>query len=88
MQLPRNAFKAALQTGRPQIGLWLGLADAYTAELFATTGFDWLAIDAEHGPNDPRSVLAHLQAMAPYPAQPVVRTASSDTVLLLSLIHI
>ena len=82
MQLPRNAFKAALQTGRPQIGLWLGLADAYTAELFATTGFDWLAIDAEHGPNDPRSVLAHLQAMAPYPAQPVVRTASSDTVLL------
>ena len=82
MQLPRNAFKAALQTGRPQIGLWLGLADAYTAELFATTGFDWLAIDAEHGPNDPRSVLAQLQAMAPYPAQPVVRTASSDTVLL------
>ena len=82
MQLPRNAFKAALRAGRPQIGLWLGLADAYTAELFATTGFDWLAIDAEHGPNDPRSVLAQLQAMAPYPAQPVVRTASSDTVLL------
>ncbi|HXI67529.1 MAG TPA: aldolase/citrate lyase family protein, partial [Steroidobacteraceae bacterium] len=69
-------------TGRPQIGLWLGLADPYTAELFATTGFDWLAIDAEHGPNDPRSVLAQLQAMAPYPAQPVVRTASSDAVLL------
>jgi 4-hydroxy-2-oxoheptanedioate aldolase len=82
MQLPRNTFKAALLSGRPQIGLWLGLADAYTAELFATTGFDWLAIDAEHGPNDPRSVLAQLQAMAPYPAQPVVRTASGDAVLL------
>src|SRR5215470_14418232 len=82
MQLPRNAFKAALRAGRPQIGLWLGLADAYTAELFATTGFDWLAIDAEHAPNDPRTVLAQLQAMAPYPAQPVVRTASGDAALL------
>jgi 4-hydroxy-2-oxoheptanedioate aldolase len=82
MQLPVNAFKAALRAGRPQIGLWLGLADAYVGELFASTGFDWLAIDAEHAPNDPRSVLAQLQALAPYPVQAVVRTASSDPTLL------
>jgi 4-hydroxy-2-oxoheptanedioate aldolase len=82
MQLPANAFKAALRAGRPQIGLWLGLADAYVSELFASTGFDWLAIDAEHAPNDPRSVLAQLQALAPYPVQAVVRTASSDPTLL------
>ena len=80
MQLPRNAFKAALRTGRPQIGLWLGLADAYTAELFATTGFDWLAIDAEHGPNDPRSVLAQLQAMAPYLVAIEQRLSADDVV--------
>jgi 4-hydroxy-2-oxoheptanedioate aldolase len=82
MQLPPNAFKTALRAGRPQIGLWLGLADAYVSELCASTGFDWLAIDAEHAPNDPRSVLAQLQAIAPYPVQPVVRTASSDPTLL------
>jgi 4-hydroxy-2-oxoheptanedioate aldolase len=82
MQLPANAFKAALQAGRTQIGLWLGLADAYASELLATTGFDWLAIDAEHAPNDPRRVLTQLQAMAPYPVQPVVRTASGDATLL------
>jgi 4-hydroxy-2-oxoheptanedioate aldolase len=82
MQLPANAFKAALRAGRPQIGLWLGLADAYASELFASTGFDWLAIDAEHAPNDPRSVLAQLQALAPYPVQAVVRTASGDATLL------
>ena len=74
MQLPPNGFKAALRAGRPQIGLWLGLADAYVSELIASTGFDWLAIDAEHAPNDPRSVLAQLQAMAPYPVHPAVRT--------------
>jgi 4-hydroxy-2-oxoheptanedioate aldolase len=82
MQLPRNTFKEALRAQRPQIGLWLGLADAYATELLASTGFDWLALDAEHAPNDPRSVLAQLQALAPYPAQAVVRTASADATLL------
>lgn len=82
MQLPQNTFKAALRAGRPQIGLWHGLASPYVSELLATTGFDWLAIDGEHAPNDLRSVLAQLQAIAAYPTQPVVRTASGDATLL------
>lgn len=73
MDIPVNRFKAALRAGTPQLGLWLGLADSYAAELLATTGFDWLLIDAEHAPNDPRSVLGQLQALAPYPVHPVVR---------------
>ncbi len=82
MKLPRNTFKEALQTRRLQIGMWLGLADAYAAELIASTGFDWVAIDAEHAPNDVRSVLSQLQAVAPYPVQAVVRTPSSDITVL------
>lgn len=73
MELPTNLFKQALRQGKPQIGLWVGLADAYVAELLATAGFDCLVIDAEHAPNDPRSVLEQLQAMAPYPVHPIVR---------------
>jgi 4-hydroxy-2-oxoheptanedioate aldolase len=82
MQLPLNPFKQALRAGQPQIGLWLGLADAYVSELLASTGFDWLAIDAEHAPNDPRSVLTQLQAMAPYAAHAVVRTVSGEATVL------
>jgi 4-hydroxy-2-oxoheptanedioate aldolase len=82
MQLPQNSFKRALRAGRRQIGLWLGLANSYTAELLAGTGFDWLVVDAEHSPNDPRSVLTQLQAVAPYPAHPVVRSLSDDAALL------
>src|SRR5258706_11841780 len=78
MELPTNVFKRALRQGRPQIGLWVGLADAYVAELLATAGFDCLVIDAEHAPNDPRSVLPQLQAMAPYPVHPIVRPASAS----------
>lgn len=82
MQLPVNHFKGALRAGRPQIGLWKGLPDTYTSELLAGTGFDWLAIDAEHAPNDVRSVLSHLQSLAPYAAHPVVRTVSDDVALI------
>jgi 4-hydroxy-2-oxoheptanedioate aldolase len=82
MQIPVNAFKLALQQRRPQIGLWVGLADAYVAELLASTGFDWLVIDAEHAPNDPRSVLHQLQAMAPYPVHPVVRPVHGGVELI------
>ena len=82
MQMPQNHFKAALQAGRAQIGLWVGLADANAAEALAGTGYDWLLIDGEHAPNDPRSVLAQLRAMAPYPVQPVVRPVVGDVALV------
>lgn len=73
MQLQTNHFKQALRQGRRQIGLWMGLADAYVAELLAIAGFDCLVIDAEHSPNDPRSILPQLQAVAPYKVHPIVR---------------
>jgi len=82
MQVPVNGFKRALRNGTPQIGLWVGLADAYAAELLATTGFDWMCIDAEHAPNDLRTVLSQLQAMAAYPTQPVVRPVEGDVALI------
>jgi 4-hydroxy-2-oxoheptanedioate aldolase len=73
MKNPVNAFKQALREGRPQIGLWVALADAYVAELLANAGYDWILIDGEHAPNDVRSVLSQLQAVAPYPVSPLVR---------------
>jgi 4-hydroxy-2-oxoheptanedioate aldolase len=67
MQTPVNPFKLALAQGRPQIGLWMGLASAYTAEICAGAGFDWLLIDGEHAPNGLDSILAQAQAVAAYP---------------------
>lgn len=88
MQLPINTFKQRLQSGQPQIGLWLGLADAYCAELAANAGFDWLLLDGEHAPNDLRSLLAQLQAIAPYPAQPIIRPPIGDAALIKQLLDI
>ena len=82
MDIPRNTFRDALRAGRPQLGLWVGLADANAAEALATTGYDWLLLDGEHAPNDPRSVLAQLRALAPYPVHPVVRPVQGDVALI------
>ena len=83
MHTPVNLFKQALQDKRPQIGLWMGLANAYTAEICALAGFDWLVIDGEHAPNDLRSIQAQLQTIAAYPvSHPVARVPVGDTALI------
>jgi len=91
MHTPINLFKQAMAQGRPQIGLWLGLADAYSAEILAGTGYDWLLVDGEHAPNDLRSILHQLQAIAsaasamppgaPAP-HPIARVPVGDTALI------
>jgi len=86
----KNLFKQAItaEQGSVQFGFWLALANSYTAELCATAGFDWLLIDGEHGPNDVRSILAQLQAVAPYPPSVVVRPTVGDVNLIKQLLDI
>ncbi len=86
MKIPQNIFKRNLINKKVQIGLWVGLANSYSAELVATTGFDWLLIDGEHAPNSISSILQQLQAIAPYQAEgyslPVARPPIGDTALI------
>lgn len=88
MRTPDNLFKQALARGEAQIGLWQALADRYAAEICAGSGFDWLLLDGEHAPNDVRSLLAALQAVAPYPTHPVVRVPHGDTALIKQVLDI
>ena len=88
MKMPVNQFKRALAEGRLQIGLWLGLTDNNCAEISAGAGFDWLVIDAEHAPNDVRTILAQLQAIAPYPVEPVVRATIGDVAHIKQLLDL
>jgi 4-hydroxy-2-oxoheptanedioate aldolase len=82
MELPVNSFKRALKAGNRQIGLWCTLANAYALEVVAGAGFDWLLIDTEHSPNELDMVLSQLQAVAAYPAHPVVRVPWNDMVTI------
>jgi 4-hydroxy-2-oxoheptanedioate aldolase len=73
MKTPTNNFKRAITNKQAQIGLWLGLASAYSSEICAGAGFDWLLLDGEHSPNSLPSLLAQLQAVAPYSSHPIAR---------------
>lgn len=87
MQMPVNTFKQRLAE-EAQIGLWVSLADPYAAELAANAGFDWLLVDGEHAPNDVRSLLRQLQAVAPYASQPIIRPPVGNTTLIKQLLDI
>ncbi len=82
MPAPQNRFKAALRSGEVQIGLWLGLATPLTAEICAGAGFDWLVIDAEHGPNDLPLIQSQLAALATRGANAVVRPPMGEAWML------
>lgn len=83
-----NQFKSALDSGRPQFGLWLGIPDNTIAEMMAGAGFDWLLIDHEHGPYELRDVMSHLQTMAAYDVAPIVRPVDDSPALLKKLCDI
>lgn len=88
MDMPTNRFKAALRSGRTQIGLWCSTPDTNIAEMLAGCGYDWLLFDGEHAPLDPLRVLPLLQAVAPYPAHAMVRAASLDETEIKRLLDI
>lgn len=77
-----NRFMEALKGGRPLLGLWQALANNYTAEICARAGFDWLLFDGEHSPNTAQTLLAQLQAVAPFPVEPIARVPQGEPVAI------
>jgi 4-hydroxy-2-oxoheptanedioate aldolase len=81
-------WREALAGERPPIGMWVVSGSPVVAEICAGSGVDWLLIDSEHAPNDLRSILAQLHAVAPYPVTPVVRPPVGDPVLIKQLLDL
>lgn len=57
------SFRARLKRGDALLGTMVTLPTASTAEILADAGFDWLFVDAEHGPLETRDLLGILQAV-------------------------
>lgn len=89
MQTPVNHFKEALYNGSPQIGFWLSLTCPNVAEICAGAGFDWLLIDAEHGPQTLPGIVNQLRAIeANPPCAAVVRVPSRDPVAIRQILDL
>lgn len=80
MPAPVNPFKKSLVEGDGLlVGLWVALASAHVAEIVAGAGYDWVLLDAEHGPNDIPMLAAQLAAVSRHPAHPIIRLPMGET---------
>ncbi|GAA5152728.1 4-hydroxy-2-oxoheptanedioate aldolase [Microbacterium pseudoresistens] len=78
---PAPSFRDRLaEADRPLMGAWICSGSPIIAEVVAGSGLDWTLIDGEHSPIDLETMLALLQAVAPYPITPVVRVPANDAV--------
>lgn len=82
LELTPNLFRDRIRQRLPQIGLWCCMTGPEAIEIAAGSGYDWLLLDAEHTPNDVRTIQTALQIVAAYPVQPVVRPPVGDPVLI------
>ena len=68
-----NSSLAAWQRGEQTIGLWLSLANTYSAEAMSKLGFDWVCVDMQHGLIDYTDLVNMLPAISNSDAMPLVR---------------
>lgn len=88
MPAPTNTLKAALKRGETQIGCWASLADAYATEVLSTADFDWILIDAEHSPNDLRTIMHQLQVLEGKRSNAMVRLPVGEESLIKQVLDI
>ncbi len=50
-----QVFKAELKAGKPKMGLFLNSGSPTIAEQLSCAGYDWLLVDAQHGPMNPET---------------------------------
>ncbi|WP_448003737.1 HpcH/HpaI aldolase family protein [Agromyces bauzanensis] len=82
MTLPPTFGDRLAASDRPLVGMWVCSGSPLISEIAAGSGLDWLLIDGEHSPNSLESILAQLQAVAAYPATPLVRPPYGDVVTI------
>jgi 4-hydroxy-2-oxoheptanedioate aldolase len=73
-----NRALAAWRNGSQTIGGWLSVGNAYSAELMAHLGFDWLCVDLQHGMIGYEDLKHMLPAISTTSVTPLVRVPWND----------
>ncbi len=76
-----NILKQRLKRGNVCIGAWLTVPCGQTADAMASCGFDWLAVDFEHGGFDVGSAQSAFVAANQYQVPALVRLPNADAYL-------
>jgi len=68
-----NKVKQMWKAGQAVANGWLAIPNAFSAEMFAQSGWDSITVDMQHGVQDYLSCVACFQGMHPHPVTPMVR---------------
>ena len=77
----KNTIKDRLAAGEVCIGTWHTVCSTEVAEALASLGFDWMAIDMEHGSSGVAEAEAAFLAAERHGCAPFVRMPSADPYL-------
>jgi 2-dehydro-3-deoxyglucarate aldolase len=75
-----TALRATLAAGEPSVGSWMQISDASVAEIMGAAGYDWVAVDLEHGAIDVAQLPNLFRALELGATLPLVRVATADAV--------
>jgi 2-keto-3-deoxy-L-rhamnonate aldolase RhmA len=84
----KNLLKGKLLQSQPVIGTFVGLGHSDVTEMLAGLGFDWLLLDAEHGPLGYETMQRLMQAMNGSECTPIVRPQWNDMVAIKRILDI
>ncbi len=76
-----NDLKKRMNDGDVLIGAWLSVPSVYVAEALGSCGFDWMAVDMEHGPVSVETAVACFIAAERRQTAPLVRLPSADPIM-------
>ena len=83
-----QGFNGKLEAGEVCVGTWVSFTDPTSTEILCGSGFDFLIVDAEHGPHDLETVQMHMMATKGTNTTPIVRVAWNDQVLIKRLLDV
>ena len=86
--MKKNYLKKALRDGKVVLGPFLKFIDPAVAEIMGFAGFDFVIIDAEHGPISIENAQNMIRAAESVNITPVIRVGNNDEALILRALDI
>jgi 4-hydroxy-2-oxoheptanedioate aldolase len=74
-----NAMKRKIEAGGAALGAWCSLGSVESAEICATSGFDYVCVDLQHGLSHLDSMVPMLMAASRTGTTPTVRVPRNET---------
>ena len=86
--MKKNNLKEVLKEGKNVFGPFMKFTDPAAVEIMGFAGFDFVIIDAEHGPISMQSAQNMIRAAETVNITPIIRVANNDEALILRALDI